>query len=234
MEENRYCSSCKVHVSSDLSNCPLCGKYVLSSGEKIKENKNTYPLYSFKNFQNIKWYNITRGMFWITAIICLIVNLIFPTKPYWYPYVLALLIMVFHVFIEPLKVKVSQYIKELTIMSIVVSLFLIFIDAYNFYTLSTKFGWALVYAGPGIMTASVITSGIICLCSRKYENELLRSVSFLAIFSVVYFLVMFIWFKNLPLWPSLAFMCVSLLAVAVLELFKRNKLIKELQKEFHI
>ena len=142
--------------------------------------------------------------------------------------------MVFHVFIEPLKVKVSQYIKELTIMSILVSLFLIFIDAYNYFTLATKFGWALVYAGPSIMTASIITSGIICLCSRKHEGELLRSVSFLAIFSIIYFFVMFIWFKNLPLWPSLAFMCTSLLAVVILELFKRNKLVKELQKEFHI
>lgn len=234
MEENRFCSSCSVSVSSDLSNCPLCGKHVLKDQETIVENKKSYPIYNSKNFQNIKWYNIIRGMFWVTALICLIVNLIFPTKPFWFPYVMALLIMVFHVVIEPLKVKVSDYIKELIIMSILVSLFLIFIDAYNHFTLSTKFGWALSFAGPWTMFASVATSCVICLCSKRYEKELLRSISFITIFSVIYFLVCFFWFKNLPLWPSLVFMCSSILAVVVLELFKRNKLVKELRKEFHI
>lgn len=234
MEKDRFCSSCSVSVSSDLSNCPLCGRHILSGDQKVVENKKTLPICSLKSSQTLKWYNITRGMFWITAIICLIVNLIFPTKPFWFPYVLALLIVVFHVIIEPLKVKVSEYIKELIIMSILVSLFLIFIDAYNHFTLQTKFGWALSFAGPGTMLISVVTSCVICLCSRRYERELLRSVCFISIFSIIYFLVCFFWFKSLPLWPSLSFMCGSLFAVFMLELFKRNKLIKELKKEFHI
>lgn len=234
MQENRYCPNCKVSVSSDLSNCPLCGKYVLKTGEQTQENPKSFPVYSFKNFQNIKWYNIIRGMFWITAIICLLINLIFPTKPYWFAYVWALLIMIFHVFIVPLKERASEYIKELIIMSVLVSMFLIFIDAYNYFVLSTKFGWALVYAGPFIMLAGVISAGFICLFTKLYESALLRSVSFMGFFSILYFLVCFIWFNNLPLWPSLAFMCGSLFVVVALELFKRNKLVKELQKEFHI
>lgn len=234
MQQNRYCDVCKVSVSSDLTNCPLCGKHIIKTGESVEENKKTYPEYSFKGFQTIKWYNITRGMFWIAALLCVFINLCFPTRPYWFPYVLAMLVMVFHAFIEPLKATVSSYVKELTIMSILVSLFLIFIDAYNYYTLQTKFGWALVYASPFTVMASVIASGVICLCSKKYENELLRSVTFVAGYSIIYFIVVFFAFKNLPLWPTLSFACVSILMVVVLELFKRHKLVKELKKEFHL
>lgn len=234
MDENRVCKNCNVQVSSDLSNCPLCGKYVLKSNQTITQNKRSFPIYSFKNFQNIKWYNITRGMFWITAIICLLVNLIFPTKPYWFPYVWALLVMVFHVFIVPLKERASEYIKDLLIMSILVSLFLIFIDAYNHFALSTKFGWSITYAGSFIMLASVVAVGFICLFTKLYESALLRNVTFMTIFSILYFLVSFLWFKHLPLWPSLSFMCGSMFVTVVLELFKRNKLIKELKKDFHI
>lgn len=234
MEQDRRCSSCNVEVSSDLSNCPLCGKHITDDGQKPVANHKSYPIYDLKFVDTTKWYNVIRVLFWIAGIICVIVNLIFKTQPFWCPYVLAALVMVFHVFIEPIKVTVSSYIKNLTIMSILVSLFLIFIDAYNHFSFDSPFGWALGYVAPFIMTAGVLASTIICFCSRKHEVELMKSVSFVAVFSVIYFLVKIIFFSNIVTWPSLVFMCVSLSFVVVLELFKRHKLVKELSKEFHI
>jgi len=234
MQQDRYCENCKVHVSSDLTNCPLCGKHIIKNGETALENKRTYPRYSFRTFQHMKWYNILRGMFWITAIICVVVNLCFKTTPYWFPYVLAALVMIFRVFIEPIKLSVKAYIKELCILGILVGMFLIFIDAYNYYTLKTAFGWALAYSAPMIIMATVLACFVICLCSRIYEVQLLRSITLVGIFSIIYFLVVFFAFRNLPIWPSLTLMCVSLGSIGVLEIFKRNKLIRELKKEFHI
>ena len=114
------------------------------------------------------------------------------------------------------------------------AIFVIFIDSYNSFAFHIKFGWALAYAAPLIMFAGIIASTIICLSSKIYEAELLRRISFLAFLSVIYFLVKIIWFDSLSTWPSLVFMCSSIGAVAMLEIFKRNKLIKELSKEFHI
>ena len=73
-----------------------------------------------------------------------------------------------------------------------------------------------------------------CLSTKLYEAELLRRVTFLSIISIIYFLIKIFYFKNLQTWPSLVFMSASVGMVVLLELFKRNKLIKELSKEFHI
>lgn len=234
MDQNRMCPNCHVHVSSDLRNCPLCGKHLVEQAEEINANERSYPIYNFKPFQNLRWFNVIRVMFWVAAFISVIINLCFMTKPLWFPYVLAALVMVFHVFISPIKVTVKSYIKDLTIMSVLVSLFVIFIDAYNHYSFNITFGWALSYAGPFIMMAAIIASSIICLSSKTYERELFRSVIFMAVFSVIYFLVVYFGFPKIAAWPSLSFMCVSIAFVAVLQVFKRNRLMRELKKEFHI
>ena len=233
MEQDRFCKYCNVEVSSDLSNCPLCGKHVLQNN-KTEQNKMSYPVYDLKSVQSARWYNIIRVMFWLAGIICVSVNVFLGHSPYWFPYALAGLVMIFHVFIEPVKTNVASYIKSLSIMSVLMAIFVIFIDAYDHYAYSIKFGWALAYAAPFIMIAGVTASGVICLSSKIYEVELLRRVVFLAVISIIYFAIKTIWFKSLPTWPSLTFMCTSVGVVMLLELFKRNKLVKELSREFHL
>lgn len=234
MEKDRICKNCGVNVSSDLSNCPLCGKHIGLNSDKCELNKKSYPIYSLKFVHTARWYNIIRTIFWIIGITCTLVNLKYRNGAYWFPYTLAGLIMVFHVFIETIKSNVKSYIKNLTVMSVLLAVFVIFIDAYNHYAFDVEFGWAITYAAPFIMLAGVIASGIICLSSRIYESELLRRVTFLAAFSILYFLIKMFCFKGLSDWPSLVFMCTSVGMVVILELFKRNKLVKELSKEFHI
>lgn len=230
MEQNRMCINCGVEIAKDLSNCPLCGKHI---GSCEKTNK-SYPLYSLKSFQNAKWYNIIRVVFWIAGLSSIIINLVFTTKPFWFPYIIAALVMIFHVFIKPIKNNVSSYIKNLNIMSVLMAIFVIFIDSYNSYAFNITFGWAVAYVAPLIMFAGVLASGVICLTSKIYESELLRRITLQAVISVIYFIVKYFYFKNLTNWPSLVFMCTSLGLVGLLELFKRNKLIKELIKEFHL
>lgn len=233
MEQDRICSSCGVEVSEDLSNCPLCGKHI-NNKKKCEINKNSYPIYNMKNIEQLKWYDIIKGFFWIIAIISVVVNIMFKTQPYWFPYVLTALVMIFNAFISPIKENVSSYIKSLIVMSILVAIFLIFIDSYNYLTLNTLFGWALGYAAPLVMSVSVIASSVICFCSKRFEKDLLKNISFIAVLSVVYFVVKITCFKNIVTWPSLVFMCVSIGVVIMLEIFKRNKLVKELIKEFHL
>ena len=234
MEQNNYCDNCKVNVSSDLSNCPLCGKHVIKNGEQIVTNKNSYPIYNLKFVSTARWYNIIRVFFWIFGVVSVVTNLVFKTEPYWFPYVLGALLMIFNVFIAPIKKTVASYIKNLILMSVLLAIFIIFIDVYNYYTLNKTFGWAIAYVAPLIMTTGVIATAFICLFSRIYESQLLRSVTFIGIFSVAYFLIKLFFFTELATWPSLVFMCVAVGLVFVLEVFKRNKLIKELAKEFHL
>lgn len=234
MEQNRICENCSVEVSSDLSNCPLCGKHINDNNLKCEVNKKSYPIYDLKFVTTARWYNIIRAIFWIIGIVSTVVNLKYRTDVYWFPYALAGLIMIFHVFIEPIKTNVKSYIKSLTIMSVLLSIFVIFIDAYNHYSFKIQFGWAVSYAAPLIMLAGVVASGIICLSSKIYEADLIRRITFLALFSILYFVVKTFCFETLVDWPSLTFMCTSVSLVVLLEIFKRNKLVKELAREFHI
>ncbi len=230
--KDRYCSSCNVEVSSDLTNCPLCGKYI-AKNQKATVNENSYPVYDLKFVQTAKWYNIIRVLFWLAAVCCVVINLVEPTREYWFPYVLAALVMLFYVFIRPIKVTVKSYIKSLTAMSVVVAIFVIFVDWYNHFSFGTKFGWSVTYAAPFVMFAGVLAAATISFCYKRYENELIRSVAFMGILSVVYFIVIALCF-NFPLWPSLTFMCTSVGLVVVLELFKRRRILENLSHEFHI
>ena len=235
MAEFRKCKNCNIEVSSDLSNCPLCGKYLLdeSIGEKPEKNKYSFPTYSMNDIYRTKWVNIIRIFFWLIGGFVLFVNLIFKTTPYYFPYVITALVMIMRVFIAPFSKKES-YLKSITTASIILSLFLIFVDAYDSYTFKTTFGWAMSYSAPLLLSAIVIASSIICLSSKRYEVDMLKSVSILMIYSIIYFLLVMLAFKELALWPSLVFMLVSMGWFLILQTIKRNTLWKELRKNFHI
>ena len=235
MAEYRKCKNCCLDVSSDLSNCPLCGKYLLNEtiGEKAEKNKYSFPVYSMNEIYRTKWVNIIRIFFWLIGGICLLINLIFKTTPFYFPYVITALVMIMRVFIAPFSKKES-YLKSITTASIVLSLFLIFVDAYDSYMLGTLFGWAMSYSSPLLLASTVIASSIICLSSRRYEIDMMKSVSILMMYSIIYFFVVIFAFPALALWPSLVFMSVSICWFLILQTIKRNILWKELRKNFHI
>ena len=232
MQRDRICSSCKVEVSSDLSNCPLCGRHI--EGGALGPNEKSYPIYDTSFVITMAWYSFLRALFVLSGVVCVVVNLIFPAKIYWCLYVLAALLVTFCVFILPLKVGAKQYIKRLNIDSLFISAFIIFIDAYNHFNFGFNFGWSVEYAAPFVMFAAVLCSTVICFCVRRYEGELLTSIAVMAVFSIIYFIVMVCGFRSLSCWAAIVLMCTSVGLVAILRLFKRRKLLSQLAREFHI
>lgn len=232
MPQDRICKSCKVEVSSDLSNCPLCGRHI--EGGACGENPKSYPVYDTSFVITLAWYTFLKSLFLSAAIVCVVVNLIFPSSIYWCLYVLAALLVTFCVFILPLKVGAKQYIKRLNIDSLFISAFIIFIDAYNHFNFGFAFGWSVEYAAPFVMFAAVLCSTIICFCVKRYEGELLTSIAIMAVFSIIYFIIMVTCFRWLSNWASIVLMGTSVGLVIMLRLFKRHKLISQLAREFHV
>jgi len=112
--------------------------------------------------------------------------------------------------------------------------FLIFIDVYDYYTLGTVFGWALSYTVPFLLSATVIAAAIICLVSKRNEFDSMKSVGWLMLYSIIYFLVVLLAFDNLAVWPSLVFMCVAVGWFVLIHVITHNRLWKELGRNFHI
>ena len=233
MEPYRKCKHCDVEVSSDLTNCPLCGKYLLGVNEKPQTNKYSYPIYKMTEIYRNKWVGTVRAMFFVVSIICLIINLIWRTKPFFFPYVWAALIMIMVVFVAPFSKKRS-YVRNLTWSSIILSLFLIFIDVYDYYTIGTKFGWALGYAAPFVLAGMTLAAAIICLASKRLEVDMIKSVMILFVYSIIYFCVVIFAFSGMVRWPSLVFMAVSFAWFLLLQVIKRNILWKQLEKDLHL
>ena len=235
MEMYRKCDKCNVQVSSDLANCPLCGKYLLndSKHEKVIENKYSFPKYEMKEIIRAKWVNIIRILFWLVGSICVLINLIWKTTPYYFPYVVTALVMIMSVFVVPFSKK-RNYLKTITKSSVIIALFLIFIDAYDYYMFKTEFGWALCYTVPFLLSAVVLAAAIICLSSKRLEIDMMKNVTNQVFYSIIYFLIVFFAFKYLPVWPSFVYMCVSFVWFFILETIKHKTLWQELSRNFHI
>ncbi len=235
MQETKKCTACGVFVSDDLSNCPLCGKFVGDENIKTQKTKYSYPDYAFKEIvQKNRWVKIIRAFCLLAVAICLMVNLIFPTSPYWFPYAIAGIIVFYVIFISPFKENTARFVKNIKWTSVLLSLFFIFIDAYNSATLGYEFGWGYAITVPCVLTAITIITAIICFCSKSNEMELLADCLALFVYSIIYFLVKIFAFPELSTWPSLMYLCVAGGWFVILEIFKSKKFWKETLKKYHI
>lgn len=235
MPEIKRCPSCNVEVSSDLNNCPLCGKFVGDESRQAEKNKYSYPDYAYKEIIKKKtWISIMRVICTLASLLCLAQNLIFKTSPYWFPYALAAIFVFYVVFISPFNSNTNRYIKNIKWTSIVVSIFLIFIDAYNHYMLGFAFGWAYAIAVPCMLSCVTIATAIVCFCSKRNEMELLGDCFAMMLYSIIYFIVKICYFPKLATWPSLTFLGVAIGWFAILEVFKRKRFWKETIKKYHI
>lgn len=235
MQDTKKCTRCGVFVAEDLSNCPLCGKFVGDENKSVEKTKYSYPDYSFKGIvQKNRWVKIVRAFCGLAAFICLVVNLLFKTTPYWFPYALIGIFTFYIIFISPFKGDMARFVKNIKWTSIFISAFFIFIDAYNSETLGATFGWGYAIVVPCVLTTITIVTAIICFCSKSNEMELLSDCLALFVYSVIYFIVKFFAFPFLPTWPSLMYLCVAGGWFVVLEIFKSKKFWRETLKKYHI
>lgn len=230
---DRHCDACGVDVSSDLANCPLCGKYVLKQGESVEANKFSYPLYNYSNIQKEKTLKIIRNVVALACVICIFVNLIFWTKPLWFFYPVVSLFCLYMMFVHPFR-KGGNLLKAMPESSFYLSFMLIFIDAYNHLALNLPFGWAFAYVVPWAMVAVITACAIVGLTKNKYNMSMAKRIMYIAITSIIYFLVKVFAFKNLPTWPSLIFVCVAFGWWILLVIIKPKTFAKEMRKDFHI
>ncbi len=232
MAGNR-CKACNVEVSSDLANCPLCGKYVLNGNDKAKPNKFSYPVYNYSNIYKEKTLKIVRNIVIVACLICLFVNLIFGTRPYWFPYAVVSLFCIFMMFVHPFR-KGGNLLKSMPASSFYLGFLIIFIDAYNHLAMGLPFGWGFSIVVPFVMVAVSTICAIISFTKNKYAISLAKRLMYIAIASVIYFLVKVLVFKNLITWPSLVFVCVSVGWWLIILIFKPKSMAKEMKKDFHI
>lgn len=234
MPKTNFCTHCRVFVAGDLKYCPLCGKFVLECENfEITENENSYPIYDLDYIYRAKWLKLVKYSLLLVSIIAVAVNLLFSIGCIWFPYVLIGLFAVWKVVFYPFK-EGQNHIKRIPITGFILSIAVMTIDIYNHLVFDTLLGWGVIYTAPCILTLTTIISLIISLATNKYDVQLIRGMVYLLIVSLVAFIVELIVVKNYDIWPIFMYFLSATISVFILLLTKKKRMVKEINRNFHI
>lgn len=231
---NNKCSSCNVEVSADLRYCPLCGKYVAKNkDESLQETSVSFPKVN-KNFTVVeRWLKIVKAFLVLAGIVSVATNLFFTTKPYWFPYVVVGLFALWRILFYPFK-EGKDHIGTIPMSGIIVAVLLIFIDVYDYYFHGTALGWALSYGTPAVFTGTTLVAFILALTNRNFEEVLTKGIVKITIVDILFLISKLIWFNQFKNWAIFMSLLASFVALFLLFLFKRKRLVKEINRNFHI
>lgn len=229
-----FCEHCNVTIAEDLRYCPLCGKFVRSDEKATStEGANSYPIYDLSYIYRAKWLKIVRASFWFIAGLIAFINLVFKPNFLWFPYALAGIFVLWKIVFLPFK-EGENHIKRLPVSGIILALFLIFIDIYDHLLVGTPIGWATIYSAPAVGSLVVIVSLILSLCNLNYQSQLVRGIVYMVVISTLVFALNLFVFKESVIWPSFMFFVSSSASLFILVVSKRRRIVKEINKSFHI
>ena len=232
--ENNYCTNCKVWVSADLKYCPLCGKFVLKSEEdKPMEQINSFPRYDFTYIYKQKWLKLVNRILFLLALISVAVNFVFLTKPMWFPYAWVGLLLLYITVFYPFKDD-RNHVTCLPKMGVWIAFCLMFLDVYDYLCLGTTFGWAVFVVSPCVLMATMIVSCILSLCLYKSSGGIFKGMFGLLLLAIILFVLKVTIFEDYVNWPIWLNLFASVIAFFVPILFKRKKMSREFNKNFHI
>lgn len=229
MNKDHYCDMCNISVHNSLSYCPLCGRKV---GEGKKEDA-SYPQVDFSYTLIEKWIKIVGALLLLLSILSVVVNLFFRTNPFWFPYVIVGIFSLWRVLFYPFK-EGKSHLNSIPASGIMIAILLIFIDVYDYKFIGSELGWALCYSAPAVLTLTTIVSFILAINMRKVEESLTKGIVGIGVVNLLFLLSKILWFNQFKNWPIFMSILASFVALFLLFLFKRKRLIKELNRSFHI
>lgn len=230
---DRFCKSCGVSVSEDLSNCPLCGKYLLKEGEKTKQTKYSFPQYNYISIAKEKALKIVKNIIFYAIIICVVVNLIFITNPFWFPLAIVPLFCLYMMFIHPFR-HGGRFLSKIPATITYASIMLIFIDAYLHLNYHGALGWAIGYVVPLTWFAGILVCAIIGFSDNRLCLSYVRQVPLIVLLSIAYLLIKVFVFKTIATWPSLLFVLGAGAWWVLGASFKKKIFREEMRKDYHL
>jgi len=231
---NNHCPNCNVDVSADLRYCPLCGKFVA-------KNKDARPVETIVSYPKVdqsytlveRWLKLVRSILILIAIISVAVDMFFKTETFWFPYVLVGLFALWRILFYPFK-EGKSHVSSIPMSGIVVAVLLIFIDVYDYNFHGAALGWALCYSAPAVFTATTIVAFILAITNRNFEESLTKGILVISLVDIIFLISKLLWFNQFLNWPIFMSLLASFVALFLLFVFKKKRLVKELNRDFHI
>lgn len=220
----RHCSNCKVDILGDWDTCPLCRNPVRTQGIDVQESPFPDIPLRFHKYLAVK---ILTSLSVITVVLSFITYQIWPIQTNWPLLVLFGLISMWLI-VGLIIQKKRNIAKSIVYQIALLSLLSVLWDCYIGWS-----GWSVNYAIPIIcssaLAAMFVSVRIVKLVVGDYVLYLLIA-ALLALIPLLF--ILFGWISH-PI-PSFVSLCLSVVMLVAVLIFRGREIAAELQKRMHI
>ncbi len=226
-----YCIDCRVHIVSETDYCPLCGK---STTDDQNDNlSKDYPEYVPFIKRNNKLAGLLFGTAILLIVISVIVNIITWNGNLWSVVFSAYVLYLWLMGLVTFKTRVHLGMK-LTGHAVAVSLLLLIMNAFMDNTETfNQVSWSVAYGMPIVFISFLALIGIHMIVRKQNLKEYLFYLLSLCVIGSIPFIIV-ICFIIKPILFCLISAAVCYLTIIGLAVFRKNIILEEIKKTFHI
>jgi hypothetical protein len=218
----KKCYKCDVIVNTSLHKCPLCQNEI--SHEKVKTC--VFPVIPTLYKRHNLLYQILTFISVFGVITCLLINIIVSKEIGWSWFVITGIICFWATIITAIKRR-NHFMRFLFAefnLIIIITILWDYITGWNM--------WSVDYVFPFTCISYIIVMFIMRIFFNYYIKDYIIYITVNCLMGIIPLILVF--FKVLLVnWPSVLSGLTSIFMVALLAIFNRKSLTKELERRFH-
>lgn len=228
---NHECPNCRVQISSQITHCPLCGKYIGALA------KDTAPLYAVPPYQQLRRHEERLLFHWslffsvVALILVWAINLWIPhwndPAPWAWSVIPTVIILYVWILIRHTILSKASVGKKIGLQTISLSLFSFIIEE-SFGSISITFSYVI----PFLLTAAIITLFVLFHASKNLWKNDTGIIFFLILLGFVLPFVPPI--KGHFLWTHWVVLGTTLFSFLGIVFISWGKLIDLIKRFFHL
>ena len=231
-----YCVNCGVELHPTSSSCPLCQTKVYNPNQPVATDiPKPYPNNRGESEKdsNLDFMILMTTVFFITSVVCGVLNIfVFPFGR-WSMYVMNICIMLW-VFLLPSFFPNKMRIDVgLVLDGIIIALHLGFVSI-----LHPGNGWYFHIGIPLTILFTVFVEGFVWLTYKKHGSLLSRTIAIFADIGIFSFTLEMlvrnhIGLTLIPTWSSIVLTCCFIIDIVLIFIMKKTNLRNQIRKRMH-
>lgn len=227
----KYCKKCGVDVAENLENCPLCGAYLTSDGDKKETSQvdpHDYPTLAVKRSRKI-FFKICVFLSLLAVVVCAVVNISVSGTITWALHVFfafALLwVTVGRTVFQRMNVRKHIAWDSLAVVALCFYL--------EYFTNTSDKHWAFQLAAPIVVLTIATVHEILFFAHWSNRGNYEMALTKLAILSAICIGISWWWLKDCG-WGWYVCTARGIIDILAMAIFARKSYFNELKMRLHI
>lgn len=217
----KYCPCCKVSVTGQSTRCPLCQSELTGEGTPS----------AFPQIQRTRTHTLLlRLLVFLSlaaALICVFINLMFPTNVFWAFFVVAGVACLWLAVGVAIR-KRRDLLKNISWQAFNISVLSILWDYFTRWR-----GWSINFVVPCVFLTMMLLTPLLAKLLHLPRSAYLVYFCLVFGFGLVPAIFLFTGLVTIPL-PSILSVCVSIASLIALMVFGGKVILEELHRRFHL